>query len=211
MKSADNLFDKHRPPAAPHVTIEDYAQSLWDVVDSLDLGRVDLLGYHTGSEVAVAAAKKRPGQVGNIVLVSAPVFTADEIEMMQETYAEIPLDVDGTRFRQMWKSVISHRGPGTSLEMMAMSFAENLRAGENYEWGHRAAFEFAPRFVEIVKSLPHRIAVLKPDDDLAEFTPRIAPYLKNGEIIDCPSWGHGFLDAYTDEASRIIKSALSGS
>lgn len=196
------------PPHDPPVTIEDYARSLWDVVDALQLGVIDILGYHTGSEVAAEAARQRPEQVDHIVMISAPVFNPKELKHIQKVYAEIPLDIAGTRFRKMWDSVIAHQGPGTTLEMMAMSFAENLRAGENYEWGHRAAFEYAAKFTNVVESLPHRITVLNPDDDLAEFTPRILPSLNNGEIIDHPEWGHGFLDAYTKAAIAAVKLAL---
>lgn len=196
------------PPSSPPVTIEDYAQSLWDVVDALGLGVIDLLGYHTGSEVAAEAARQRPDQVGGIVMISAPVFSPEELTLMHETYEHIPLDVEGTRFRKMWEKVVYHRGPGTDLEAMAMSFAENLRAGENYEWGHRAAFEYAPKYPAVVGALPHRITVLMPGDELAEFTPRIAPYLTNGEIIAHPEWGHGFLDAHTAAAVAAVKAAL---
>lgn len=196
------------PPAEPPVTIEDYARSLWNVVDALHLGAIDLMGYHTGTEVAAEAARQRPEQVGRILMISAPVFTADECAEMKAAYAEIPLDIAGTRFRTMWKKVIEHRGPGATLEMMAMSFAENLRAGELYEWGHRAAFDYAPRFAEVVKTLPHRIVVFNLNDDLAAYTPRIASYLNDGVIIDQPGWGHGFLDAHTDTAVSAVKRVL---
>ncbi len=196
------------PPAEPHVSIEDYAQSLWDTADALGLQNLDLLGYHTGSEVAVEAARQQPDRVGSIVLISAPVFTEAEIRHMHETYSEIPLDEHGTRFRKMWEAVLAHRGPGTTLEGLAESFAENLRAGEFYEWGHRAAFNYAPKFTQTVSQLPHKITILNPDDDLAVFTPRIKPYLQNGEIIDCPGWGHGFFDAFTQDAVSVIKTAL---
>ena len=196
------------PPPAPAVTIEDYAASLWEVVDALGLGVIDVLGYHTGSLVAAEAARQRPGQVGRIAMISAPVFTPDEIAQLVAVYSEIPLDEDGTRFQKMWKSVIAHRGPGATLEMLATSFAENLRAGENYEWGHRAAFAYAPKFPEVVRALSHPITVLMPDDDLKEFTTRIAPYLNHGEIIGHPEWGHGFLDAHTAAAAAAIKAAL---
>jgi len=196
------------PPADPAVTIEDYAQSLWDVVDALQLGTIDLLGYHTGSLVAAEAARQRPGQVGAIVMISAPVFTAEEVAQMQATYAEIPLDAAGTRFRRMWDSVIAHRGPGVTLAMLAESYAENFRAGEHYEWGHRAAFAYAPKFAEVVGGLSQRITVLMPDDDLATHTLRIAPWLTNGEIISHPEWGHGFLDAHTAAAVAAVASAL---
>jgi pimeloyl-ACP methyl ester carboxylesterase len=196
------------PPAEPQVTIEDYAASMWEVVDALDLGSVDILGYHTGSEVAAEAARQRPEQVGNIVMISAPVFTADELAEIQRTYKSIPLDMEGTRFGKMWASVLRHRGPGMTLEMAAASFAENLRAGENYEWGHRAAFQFAPRYAEIVQELPYRITVINPQDDLVEQTLRIIPFLSNGKVINHPEWGHGFLDAHTDSAVEVILQAL---
>ncbi len=196
------------PPPDPAVTIEDYAQSLWDIVDALQLGAIDILGYHTGSLVAAEAARQRPGQVGTIVMISAPVFTADEVAQMQATYAEIQLDAVGTRFRRMWDSVIAHRGPGVTLAMLAESYAENFRAGENYEWGHRAAFAYAPKFAEVVGGLSQRITVLMPNDDLATHTLRIGPWLANGEIISHPEWGHGFLDAHTDAAVAAIASAL---
>lgn len=202
-------FGESDPPShTPPISIEDYAQSLWDVVDALKLGVIDIVGYHTGSEVAAEAAHQRPEQVGGIVMISAPVFSSDELRQMHETYKHIPLDIEGTRFRTMWENVVHHRGPGTELESMAMSFAENLRAGENYEWGHRAAFEYATKYPDVVASLPHRITVLMPGDELAEFTPRIAPYLSNGEIVTHPEWGHGFLDAHTEAAVAAVKSAL---
>lgn len=196
------------PPQEPAASIMDYAQSLWDVVDALELGVIDIVGYHTGSEVAAEAARQRPAQVSGIVMISAPVFSPDELRQMQQSFAYIPLDEAGTRFRKMWDNVVHHRGPGVDLESMAMSFAENLRAGENYEWGHRAAFAYAPQYPDVVASLPHRITVLNPGDELAEFTPRIGPFLGNGEIIAHPEWGHGFLDAHTQAAVVAVKSAL---
>ena len=196
------------PPHDPPVTIADYARSLWDVVDALQLGVIDVLGYHTGSLVAAEAARQRPDQVGRIVMISAPVLTDDELSQLHDVYAEIPLDIAGTRFRKLWDSVVAHKGPGATLEMLAMSFAENLRAGENYEWGHRAAFAYAPGFPAVVSTLPHPITVLMPGDDLAEVTPRILPFLNNGEIVGHPEWGHGFLDAHTDAAVAAVKRAL---
>jgi pimeloyl-ACP methyl ester carboxylesterase len=196
------------PPPTPPVSIENYAASLWEVADALDLGQIDLLGYHTGSEVAAEAARQRPGQVGGIVMISAPVFTADELSTIKSHYKEIPLDIAGTRFSTMWERVVAHRGPGVTLEMLAESFGENFRAGENYEWGHRAAFEYAPRFPAVVQKLTHRITVINPNDDMAKQTPRIAPYLANGEVVDQFEWGHGFFDAKTGEAVAVIKNAL---
>jgi len=96
-----------------------------------------------------------------------------------------------------------HAGPGQTLELMAESFAENLRAGENYEWGHRAAFEYAPRYADTLRCLQHRIWVINPNDDLSSYTVRVSPLLQNGEILSHNEWGHGFLD--TDTAAAVAE------
>ena len=196
------------PPATPPASIADYAHSLWDVLDALDAGSVDLLGYHTGALVAAEAARQQPQRIVGIVMVGAPVFTPPELAAVGQYFAPIPLDREGTRFATMWARVVEHAGPGASLEMLAESFAENLRAGEAYEWGHRAAFSYAPQFADVVSQLPHRITVINPADDLQEQTPRIGPFLRNGMIINRPDWGHGFLDAFTQEAVALVRQAL---
>lgn len=188
------------PPAEPPVRVEDYAAAMWDAVDALGLGEVDLSGYHTGSMVAPEMARQQPSRVGRLVLISAPVITDDEQAVFQKTYEAIPVDAAGTRFNRMWQAVQAHSGPDMTLEMMAASFAENLRAGENYEWGHRAAFEYAPNYPDTLKALSHRIAVINPDDDLTLQTLRVVPYLNNGAVIPHPEWSHGFLDTDTERA-----------
>ena len=196
------------PPAEPHVTIMDFARSAWRVADALGHEKIDLFGHHTGSKVAAEIAHQQPDRVRAIVMVSAAIFTAEEREQFDAEYSPIPLDEKGTRFRTMWDRIVYHRGPDMTLEMMAVAMAENLRGGENYEWGHRAAFAYGSRFEEIVAELPHRITILNPADDLQDYTRRAENFLQNGSIIEKPEWGHGFLDAYTDDAVGAVKQAL---
>ncbi len=197
------------PPAEPEVSLEDYARSVWQVIDALRLGQVDLLGHHTGSKVAAEMAFQRPDDVNRICMISAAWFSKAELAEFSSMFQPIPLDREGNRFRIMWERIIQFSGPGQTLEMMAESMAENLRGGEAYEWGHRAAFDYADRFIEIVPQLDHQIGVLNPGDELFEATRRIEPVLKNAVIRDYPQWGHGFLEAYTDDAVMAVKELLS--
>jgi pimeloyl-ACP methyl ester carboxylesterase len=86
--------------------------------------------------------------------------------------------------------------------MAAESMAENLRAGDAYEWGHEAAFAYAPDFVPNLSKTEHALLVMNPQDDTCEQTRRIDPYLKNGRRVDYPDWGHGFLNAYPEAVAR---------
>lgn len=198
------------PPPEPHVTIPDFADSVWTVVDALAPGPVHIVGYHTGAMVAVEAAVQRPEAVISIVSISAPVFLPDELGALQAAYAPIPIDEKGSRFTIMWQRVLQHRGPGMTLPMAAASFAENLRAGDDYEWGHRAAFDYAETYNRNLAMIDTPVFVLNPADDCFEQSKRADELLKNGTRRDFPHWGHGFLNAYPADAAAVILSYIDG-
>jgi len=198
------------PPADPHVTLEDFAECTWAVIDTVGGGPVHLLGYHTGSMVAVEAASQRPNDVLSIVNIGAPVFTEEEQAKLDAEYSPIHIDEEGSRFRIMWERVLQHRGPGMTLQMAAASFAENLRAGDDYEWGHRAAFAYAPTYNRKLGEVEHPILVINPDDDCHEQSIRADALMQNGTRTDCPQWGHGFLNAYPADAAALILEFIDG-
>jgi len=197
------------PPSESDATIENYAQSAWAVIDALGYEKVDLFGHHTGAKVATEMTYQRGENVRRIVMVSALVLTPEEQAGFEAQFQPIPIDEAGTRFKQMWKKSVEHRGHGVSLTDLADSFAENLRAGDAYEWGHKAAFSYNQYFPTRVKTLPHEITVLNPGDMLFKLTPRVAPLLQNGKVIDHPEWAFGFMDAYTEDAVAAVEKALS--
>lgn len=195
--ASDPLPDGHSVPG--------YARWLWELLDELAMeGPVDLLGYHTGSMVAVAAATMRPDQVGRMINVSAPAFTREDLQTLGNYFQPIPLDEAGTRFSVMWERVLHHAGPGMTLEMAAASMADNLLTGEDYEEGHRAAFAFALDYLEQLAALPHPVLVMNIADDLYEATTRIDPHLRNGERRDYRQWGNGFLDLHGSEVAAEV-------
>jgi pimeloyl-ACP methyl ester carboxylesterase len=193
-----------KPPAEPHVSIGDFAAAAWQCVDALCPGRVHMLGYHTGSMVAVEAATVRPADVASIVNISAPLFTPEELESLSAFFEPIPIDAAGTRFRIMWERVLEYRGPGMTLQMAADSFAENLRAGDDYEWGHRAAFAYGETYHDRLAALSQPVFVMNPNDDCYEVSKRVDPLLKNGHRRDYDEWGHGFLTLHAATAALDI-------
>jgi len=188
--------------------IEGFATSIWSAIDTLNLGIVDILGHHTGAKIATEMAFQRPEDVRKIVMVSALVLTKQEREDFKSEFKPIPIDEEGTRFKHMWAQAIKYRGPKVTLKQLAFGMAENLRAGEAYEWGHEAAFNYNVYFPERIAALPHRIIVLNPNDMLYELTPRVGKLLQNGEVINHPEWGYGFMDTDTQDAVDAVKAAL---
>ena len=45
------------------------------LIDDLGFKRVDVMGYHTGSQTAMEIARQRPDLVQDVVMVSAPLYT----------------------------------------------------------------------------------------------------------------------------------------
>jgi pimeloyl-ACP methyl ester carboxylesterase len=70
-------FGESDPP--PGVAgIEDYAAAIGDFLDSMRLRRLDVLGQRVGALIGTELAVTRPGQIGRVVMVSAPLLTAEE-------------------------------------------------------------------------------------------------------------------------------------
>ncbi len=196
--------ESDRPPEYPQVRVEDYANSVWEVADSLTNSPIHVVGIHTGAMVAVETAHQRPDQTLGIVNISAPVFTEEEVAALANEYSPIPLDESGSRFRTMWERILFHRGPGMTLEMAANSLSENLKGGENYEHGHRASFNYAPTYKKRLGEIGNPLLVMNPNDDCFEQSKRADSLMKNGKRLDLPSWGHGLLHAHAEAAAQIM-------
>lgn len=192
------------PPAEPHVTIPDYAHSAWDAIDALTSGPVHLLGHHTGSMVAVEAAMQRPEKVLSVINLSAPIFTEEEQRALHNEYSPLPLDAEGSRFRIMWERVMEHIGPDVPLQVAAASFAENLRAVDDYEWGHRAAFAWGQEYNRQLAEMTRPLLIINPHDDCYEQTLRARNRVKNANIVDYPAEKHGFISTEPESLATVI-------
>lgn len=198
-------------PSEDATTIPMYAEEMWRVVDGLNLETVDLFGNHTGAKVAAQMALSQGDRVHAIAMISAAILTDEEREMFKDMFTPIPLDDAHTRFTTSWARILERRGPGQTLEMMDRSMYMNMMGGEAYEWGHVAAFAWGKPFDEALTKLPHRITILNPVDDLTECTRRAIPLMRNGEVVECPQWGYGFMDAFPQATADLVLGKLDAS
>jgi pimeloyl-ACP methyl ester carboxylesterase len=194
--------ESDHPPAEPNVTVENYAEAIGEVIATLNLKSVNLIGYHTGSMVAVEVARQQPSVVKKLINISAPIFTQLELDHFRDYFAPISLDTEGSRFRIMWERIMKYRGPGMTLEDCAVSMAENMRGGENYEWGHHAAFNYTHDYTRHLSKISQPLLVMNPKDDLYEQTKRVDPFLNMGTRTDFLDWGTGFLDAFSEPVAQ---------
>lgn len=199
-------FGMSDPPSSPP-EIADYATTMLDFIAELGLGMVDVMGYHTGSLTAVEMSRQNPHVVRKIVMISATVFTADETEDFRRQYVPKPIDERPAAMAARWPFFKNEFWRmATSPNQQFNIFLDGQRNPEWSPWGHRAAFNY--NIASALQASEHPILILNPEDDLWTYTPRAAPLLKNGRILDLPGWSHGFLDAETAKVGTILRDFL---
>ena len=65
------------PPKPPR--IDDYANAMFTLIDNLNFDEIDIIGYGTGSKIAFQMGLIKPEQIKNVILISAPDYTSEEI------------------------------------------------------------------------------------------------------------------------------------
>ena len=200
-------FGMSDPPSEPP-SIKDYAEAMAEVLDDLDVNEVDLMGYHTGSKIAVELARRRHRMVKHVVLIAAPVYTAEELEAAQQRVKNAPSGAadDGSHLTAQWQGFQKFRGPGQTAETLMKHFPEAIRTGAHRAWGHAAAFAY--KHEENIGEVKAPVLVLNPNDEVKHLTPRVLPHLKEGRLLDLPEWGHGMVDLRASELAHIIRPFL---
>lgn len=198
-------FGDSDAPAAPP-EIADYAAHAADVLDHFGITQADVMGYHTGSKVCVELALQRPGLVRRLVLVSAPIYTAEELARQKSDYAAQEIARDGAHLLRRWRFMMQWRKPDVPLWLMQRQFAESLKGGETEWWGHRAAFNY--RHADHLPQVAQPVLVLNPDDDLTEQTRRAASILQNGRVVEHPAWSHSSQEIHTADYAQALRDFL---
>ncbi len=195
-------------PPAEQPGIADYAAAMGDLIDALGSREVDVMGYHTGSKTCVELALQRPTQVRRLVLVSAPIFTEEELAEARAHYAREELSADGSHLAKKWRAHLFWAMDGWTPQHVAYQFPDPLRRPDISWWGHSAAFNYPT--AEKLAQVEQPVLVLNPEDDLHEQSLRAEGLIKNGRIHELPGWGHGFLDLFPVQAAALVRSHLDG-
>jgi pimeloyl-ACP methyl ester carboxylesterase len=188
-------------PPAP-VAIGDYAEALHDAIAELK-EPVDLVGYHTGALIAAEIAARYPKSVRRLVLISVPIFSAERRRTLVSTTA---LAEDGAPLLAEWKSTMSVRPPGQSLELAARIVAEKQRAGTRAAWAMAAvqAYEPEPR----LRLIQAPTTIIRPKDGLWDAGAAALQLIPGARLIDAPQWAFGLFDAAPAEVAALVRTAL---
>lgn len=187
-------------PAEPRV--EDYATALLPLIDA-EMGPIDLIGYHTGSLIAIETALLRPARVRRLLLFCIPVINAAELARFEANPWPPPVREDGGHLDIEWKRSVEWRDPAMTMTMVAESFARKLRAGDRAYWGGLAAYRY-----DTAAKLPQvgqEILAVNPRDDMYAVTPRAAPLIRHGRLVEREPWGYGMFYVYPADIAAFAR------
>jgi pimeloyl-ACP methyl ester carboxylesterase len=192
------------PESAPSVA--DYAAAVGDLLDSLRLRHVDLLGYQTGSLVAAELAIARPDQVRRVVLSGVPVFDAKDREGFNSRPWPVRARDDGSHLVEEWQRVRRARGVHATVARLGEDLAAALRAGDTAAWGPAAAANYPSG--ERLPLLKQQTLVLRARDELWEMTSRAEALLRESRRVDLPEQNGGLFDTGVAEVTRYAREFL---
>lgn len=192
------------PDVAPSVA--DYAASVGDLLDSLRLRQVDVLGYQAGSLAAAELAIARPEQVRRLMLVGIPVLDAREREAFGAQPWPARPGEDGSHLQEEWQRIRRARGARAALARIGADLAATLRAGDAASWGPAAAAAYAAG--ERLPLLRQQTLVLRARDECWESTARAEPFLKEARRLDLPEYDGSLLDTSASELARYVREFL---
>ena len=192
------------PESPPSVA--DYAAAVGDLLDTLRLRQVDVLGYQAGSLVAVELALARPMQVRRTVLAGVPVFDAREREAFNARPWPAKAREDGAHLAEEWQRVRRSRGAAASPGQVGEDVAAALRAGDAAAWLPAAAANYAAG--ERLPLMQQSSLVLRARDEFWDMTARADTLLRDSRRVDLDGHHGGLFDSGADEVTRYAREFL---
>jgi pimeloyl-ACP methyl ester carboxylesterase len=196
--------DSDAPDSPP--AMAEYAAAVGDLIDTLRLREVDVLGFQSGSLAAVELALARPGQVRRVVLVGVPVFDAREREAFNARPWPTRARDDGSHLAEEWQRVRRSLGAGATAAQVSETLADAMRSGEAALWGPSAAANYPAG--ERLPLLRQATLVLRPRDEYWDMTGRVDALIRECRRLDLPEQDAGLLEKGAAELARCTRDFL---
>lgn len=118
--------------------IDDFADAVVDLIDSLHLQKVVLVGLSTGSVIAAATAIKRVDLIDKLVLIEPGRFNTSSAQSRGYFGDRTELDPDGEFLLKRWKQISTGFGGKLSLKQAFVLFVDALRSRDHQHEAYQA-------------------------------------------------------------------------
>lgn len=186
-------------------TMTDFAGAMLDMLDALGLEKVDLMGFHTGTFVALALADMAPARVRKLVLPGIPYADTDgRAKRLAMFSGDRPYFTEDGYVQKRWDMGLKGRGAQSDDRFIAL-FAESMRTGvSGMNRGFAAVYRFDPDAA--IDGLSKPVFIPVPDEMLADSTREAAKLFEDATVEEWPDLKGDLFDVAAGEvADRIRK------
>lgn len=202
--------DSAAPEGLP--TIKDYADAANVALDRLGLksergGSVDVLGYHTGSLIAIELAVQQPKLVRRLVLAGLPFYAGEEREKGYKRNAvPEPLNDDGSHLKSKWEFSLIAVPSGLPLARAQEHFNDSMQCYPHCWKAYHAVFSY-----ESDKRIPllrQPVMLITMAGSLKAETEAAGPLFRNAKIIHFAEITYGGFDLHTEKLVQTTRAFL---
>ena len=124
-------------------SIEEYAESLFQILRKMEVANVMVLGHHTGASIATAFACNYPSMIKHLFLHGVPLYTDKERSerLSRQHFDQSPLK-DGSHLTNRWSVGVNICKGQASSKAIHWSLLNFFTAGPREWFGHHAAFTY---------------------------------------------------------------------
>ena len=194
------------------LTTPEHAMAIADALDDMGYGvtrsgRVDVMGYHSGSTFAGELAILRADLVAKLVFVTYPYQAPEDRKSHLEGIRSgswLTDELDSLEGK--WATNIGRRAEGVPLERGVANLVEDLKSGANFWHGFEAVFTYAAE--DRLPLIRHRPLVINTDSMLKEPTANANAFLKNSDYRMLSHMKLGIFEIHAEELAKTIADFL---
>ncbi|SCK60639.1 Pimeloyl-ACP methyl ester carboxylesterase [Variovorax sp. HW608] len=166
-------------------SIEQWARVACELLDTLQIAQVDVVGHHTGGVIAVELAAAFPQRVRGLVLSSTPYTNAAfrKARTGSPPIDEVAASKDGSHLAALWQRRQGFYPPGRP-EMLEAFVRDALKASGSPEDGHRAVAAY--RMEDRIRLVRQPTLLIRATDDpfASPHAAELHEHLANARIVD---------------------------
>lgn len=165
-------------------SIADYADAIAHAITAHSPHEpVDVLGFHTGSLVAVETALTHPQLVRRVILIDIPFFSEEDRKHHATTVTvPTPLCSNALDVQGIWDRVVASSLHVLSLSRAQDFFIEEMRSKQHRHEGFKAAFAYP--YEERFKLLKKPTTVIASNSYLHDITCKAARTIANAKLVE---------------------------
>lgn len=196
------------PPAPPGMA--GCAAAFSDALDAMDLGPVDLYGFHTGTLLAAELAIARPDKVRKAVMTGIPMYdAATRAKKLAEAEGFPAPDEEGKviidLLQRLWTYVVASRDAQVPLAKAVLNFADKAAVLDRFTWAYRGVWGWDFSRLALV-SQP--VLVLQPAEELRAVSLDAAQLLSQAVVRELPDLDRDIFDIAPEILAHEIRNFL---